>query len=245
MSDPECSLINISNICEYMKFNFCRTFAYITVLKSVIYTLAFIPMQSCCNSFNKFQTPDAGEIFGFEYSNSVSGHREESLIVGKFNGSESDTLWIDRVENRVMNTSWEESVKYYLKSNNPRLSGLEIYGCASCEPKLVYEGDVDGDGKDEWGYLHTWTTSQWRYYRIYNYDDITHSWRFLYYNVNTQSTPLLDTNEFIRGSGVEIVENGPRGGLIRINYICNIDGVYEIRDTLVAPTYTPISEDVW
>lgn len=52
-----------------------------------------------------------------------------------------------------------------------------------------------------------------------------------------QSTP-----EYVRASGVDIVEKGPKRGLIKINY-----GTWgakrELRDTILKPTYTPISEE--
>ena len=103
---------------------------------------------------------------------------------------------------------------------------------------LVYEGDVDGDGKDEWGYLHTWLNSQWRQYRIYSFDTKSKTWKHLYYG------NLLDTPEYVRASGVDIVEKGPKPGYIKINY--GTSGVEcELRDTIVKATYTPISKDAW
>ena len=55
---------------------------------------------------------------------------------------------------------------------------IQIYG--AYYPSLVFEGDVDGDGKDEWGTLSTGMNSQWRLYSIYNYDNKTKKWRYLY-----------------------------------------------------------------
>lgn len=114
-----------------------------------------------------------------------------------------------------------------------------------CPNGLVYEGDVDGDGKDEWGYLYEWMTSQWRQYRIYNYDSKTKTWRHLYYDIyDPDKVRLLSTPEYLRSSGVDIVEKGPRPGLIKINY-GTWGSEFEIRDTIVKPTYTPITKDTW
>lgn len=176
------------------------------------------------------------------YVNSVKGHIEKDTIVGNFTGNHIDTLyvWVKFDEKAAI----EDRVKYYAKSNNPELPAIELYGCLGCQPQLVYEGDVDGDGKDEWGYLHTWESSQWRYYRIYNYDSNRKEWRFLYYDVGSKDQSLLDTPEYVRSSGVDIVEKGPAPGLIKINY-----GTYgmefELRDTIVKPTYTRISKNAW
>ena len=62
------------------------------------------------------------------------------------------------------------------------------------------EGDVDGNGTDEWGYLYTWMSSQWRQYRIYTFDSRTWTWKHHYYG------KLLSTPEYVRANGKEIVE---------------------------------------
>lgn len=64
-------------------------------------------------------------------------------------------------------------------ASSPMTKGhLKIFG--AYYPSLVFEGDVDGDGKDECGTLSTWMNSQWRLYSIYNYDNKTKKWRYLY-----------------------------------------------------------------
>lgn len=183
---------------------------------------------------------------GYEviYENSVKGHKEESRITGNFTGAGIDTLYvvkemIDSIDD------WNDRFKYYAKSNNPDLPSIELFGCLGATPLLVYEGDVDGDGKDEWGYLHTWTTSQWRQYRIYNYDSRRKEWRFLYYDPASTPQRLLDTDEYIRGSGLDIVEKGPEPGLIKINYVIRRPEAIKLSDTIVRPTYTRISKDAW
>ena len=168
-----------------------------------------------------------------EYLNSVKGHKEEEMIVGNFTGHRLDTIYLVEEEIDSIHDMYDR-YKFYAKSNNPELPTIELFGCGYASPMLVYEGDVDGDGKDEWGYLHTWLNSQWRYYRIYNYDTKTKKWRFLY------SGDLLSTPEILRGSGLEIVEKGPQKGLIKINYYDWQEG---IRDTVVKPTYTIITEE--
>lgn len=177
-----------------------------------------------------------------QYGNSVKGHVEKDTIVGNFTGNDIDTLYVAVKFNEKAGV--EERVKYYAKSNNPALPTIELYGCLELQPKLVYEGDVDGDGKDEWGYLHTWLNSQWRYYRIYNYNNSRKEWTFLYYDAGCDGQSLLNTPEYVRSSGVDIVEKGPSPGLIKINY--SSSGMKcELQDTVVRPTYTRISKDAW
>ena len=166
------------------------------------------------------------------YDNSVAGHNEQDTIVGNFTGLGIDTLYVKTVFDENAEDI-EDRVKYYARSNNPDLPAIKLFGCTSARPQLVYEGDVDSDGKDEWGYLHTWISSQWRQYRIYNYDSERKKWRFLYYDTDDNGKHLLSTPEYVRGSGVDLVEKGPRPGFIKINY--GTDG----------PDHTPISKDAW
>ena len=128
--------------------------------------------------------------------------------------------------------------EFYVKSNNPEIPAIKIPGEYYC-PSLVFEGDVDGDGKDEWGTLSTGMNSQWRLYSIYNYDNKTKKWRYLYDNDGERDC-LLMTDLALRSSGLEIVEKRPRKGTILINYSNWYIGIL---DTIVAPTYTPIPED--
>lgn len=181
----------------------------------------------------------------FHYINSIKGHNEQDTITGNFTGLGIDTLYVasEYIEPDSDDDWHTYRAKYYAKSNNPQLPTIELYGCIYASPLLVYEGDVDGDGKDEWGYIHTWMTSQWRYYRIYNYDNKTRKWRFLYQDETGADPYLLETGLLIRGSGREIVEKGPKPGYIKINYQ-TVGADEEIRDTIVRATYTPISEDV-
>lgn len=182
-----------------------------------------------------------------KYLNSVKGHKEEQSIVGNFTGNGLDTIFISDTPLRKLTASEkkrygfgllgcttfrDEDDIWFVVSNNPGLPPIEIFSTYG----IVFEGDVDGDGRDEWGYLYEWMTSQWRQYRIYNYDPKTGTWRHLYYG------DLLDTPEYVRSSGVDLVEKGPRPGLIKINW-----GAYDgiVHDAIVEPTYTPISKDAW
>lgn len=194
------------------------------------------------NHKNKYVVEKFDETINLRFLNSVSGHLEQDTIVGNFTGVGLDSIFVVTVVNHDSNLDWTECVRYFAKSNNPNIPTIELYGYISCAPKLVFEGDVDGDGKDEWGYLHTWNTSQYRQYRIYNYGN--GKWRFLYYDYPEVGIRLLETSEMIRSAGIDIVEKGEFPGLIRINYDTGFP-YYELRDTIVKPTYTPISDTCW
>ncbi len=121
---------------------------------------------------------------------------------GIFTGNGQDTLFISDKPLRKLIASErkrygfgyisdgaEEYEIYYAVSNNPNIPPVELF----CPNGWVYEGDVDGDGRDEWGNLYTWMTSQWRQYRIYNYDAKTKTWRHLYLRGQDYTTCWIDS----------------------------------------------------
>ena len=137
--------------------------------------------------------------------NTIDAHNEQDTMVGNFTGKGIDTLYVEMVENpkyNIQNDDMEQMYIYYLSSNNKNIPKVELYGCDAASPKLVNEGDLDGNGTCEVGYIHTWTMSQWRYYRIFSL--VKNEWR---YHVEDD---YLDTPEWFRHSGVEVAEPGKK-----------------------------------
>ena len=170
--------------------------------------------------------------------NTVDAHNEQDTIIGNFTGTSIDTLYVDKVVGQ--NDEKYKLTEFFLRSTNIKIPSIELYGYADVPPKLVNEGDLDGNGTSEVGYLHTWMNSQWRYYRILTL--VNNEWRYLI------DGDYLDTPEWFRHAGVEIAEPGKKKGTILIHhyyegYDSNIDDrVFEIRDTIVSPTFTSITD---
>ncbi len=170
--------------------------------------------------------------------NTVDAHNEKDTIIGNFTGTSIDTLYVDKVVGH--NDEKYKLTEFFLRSTNIKIPSIEIYGYADVPPKLVNEGDLDGNGTSEVGYLHTWMNSQWRYYRILTL--VNNEWRYLI------DGDFLDTPEWFRHTGVEIAEPGKKKGTVLIHhyyegYDSNIDErVFEIRDTIVSPTFTSITD---
>lgn len=164
------------------------------------------------------------------YLNSVAAHDERDTIVGNFSGHGIDTIYV------VTELASENSEvrRYWAVCSNLKIPKLELWGHKWFQPKLVFEGDLDGNGTDEWGYLHTWLNSQWRTYRVYTL--VGKEWRFL-----TNDFELLETPEYFRASGYEVIEPGPDKGTVKIHY-GSFGAKCEIIDTIVAPTYSKIDE---
>lgn len=181
-----------------------------------------------------------------DYLNSVKGHLEQTSITGNFTGLGIDTLYVikeidlsfvkqeNENPDHLSPAYLSKYTQFFVTSNNPIIPKFEIYGYYLQPPKLVYEGDLDSDGKDEWGYLVTGENSQWRQYNIFNYDLKNKKWRYLYKDSNPDE--FLSTRQSIRESGKEIVEKGEKKGEIKINYADYHDN---FRDTLVHTNYHP------
>ena len=189
------------------------------------------------------------------YINSVKGHEERDTIMGNFTGKGIDTLYVERVVECecALNKDYDEGkhfahetddelVKYYLTSTNPSLGKVELFGYAMLAPRLVNEGDLDGNGTCEVGYLPVWRLSQWRIYHLFTFKD--GKWKYLIdpeADVKDENggQSLFETGYFLRGSGYEIATPSGKKGLVRIKY--QTQGVNSlIKDTLVAPDYKEI-----
>jgi SanA protein len=170
--------------------------------------------------------------------NTVDAHNEQDTIIGNFTGTSIDTLYVDKVVGQ--NDEKYKLTEFFLRSTNIKIPSIELYGYADVPPKLVNEGDLDGNGTSEVGYLHTWMNSQWRYYRILTL--VNNEWRYLI------DGDYLDTPEWFRHSGVEIAEPGKKKGTILIHHYSEgydadkDEHVYEIRDTIVLPTFSFITD---
>lgn len=178
--------------------------------------------------------------------NSVDAHDERDTIYGNFTGRGRDMLYVLTVPTdsvrfyidttRVQNWqpyTMDQRERFFLVSDNPRIPYLELWGWTGIHPRLVYEGDLDRNGRDEVGYLNTWLDSQWRHYRVFTM--VGHKWRYL------TVTSKLFTPGWFRHSGVDIVEQGPRKGTIKINY-GTFDEGFECKDTIIVPDFPEIED---
>lgn len=172
----------------------------------------------------------------------VLGHLEEDTIVGNFDGLGIDTLYIDSKECGCQDTPFcihaekEGTIKYYLVSKSGRIPNIQLFAADCLPPRIVNEGDLDGDGKTEIGYMYTWLTSQWRCYRILAFHK--NEWRYLI-NPNEE---YMSTSRAFRLSGYEIAEPGTEKGTVLIHYLP--EGLNQIvRDTIVKPTYIRIEDN--
>lgn len=93
-------------------------------------------------------------------------------LIGKFDGIHVDTLiaepFGEKAQSLDPNDIYADS--YYnwrVYSINGTIEELKIEN-STIGIKFVEEGDVDGDGQDEWGFVSEWPTSSWMRYNLYH-----------------------------------------------------------------------------
>lgn len=221
-----------TSIATKLKENFDRTYIPLTS-----------PAHEQSNDFG-YSTNLVFDIWKDEWfermcsNNTISGHNEQDTIVGNFTGHGIDTLYV-KTTSRKKNTDLGIN-DYYLVSNNPKIPRIKLYGCDEIQPMLVNEGDLDGNGTTEVGYLHTWINSQWRQYRIFTL--VGNEWRYLVVG------DYLSTQYDFRQSGLEVAKPGKEKGTVLINYLYDDyvferdERVREFRDTIVRPTFDRITD---
>ena len=164
--------------------------------------------------------------------NSVAGHDERDTIYGRFNGRNIDTLHIEKRKVKSVDTA--KTVEYYAVSSRKTIPEVKLKGTPHRAPKLVYEGDLDGNGTDEWGYLATGVSSQWRTYSVFTLKK--GRWCYLV------KSDRLETTDWFRCSGKEVVEKGGKKGYVKINYGFATSENSKILDTVVKASFTPITK---
>ena len=167
----------------------------------------------------------------------IDAHDEQDAIVGNFTGKGIDILYVEKVVEDSGSLSIRHGCRYYIASPNKHIPKIEIQGTNVAPPKLVNEGDLDGNGTCEVGYLDTWNCSQWRYYRIFTLRN--GEWR------NLIDGDYLSTCGMFRQSGFEVAEPGLAKGTVLVHYF-NWDlweAGEDVKDTIVKPTFSRIDMD--
>ena len=157
--------------------------------------------------------------------------------MGNFTGKGIDILYVEKVVEDFGLLSIGHGCRYYIASPNKNIPKIEIYGTNFAPPKLVNEGDLDGNGTCEVGYLDTWDCSQWRYYSIFTLRN--GEWR------NLIDGDYLNTCGMFRQSGFEVAEPGLAKGTVLVHYF-NWDlweAGEDVKDTIVKPTFSRIDMD--
>lgn len=134
---------------------------------------------------------------GLQYINSVKGHKEQDIIIGKFVDNNIDTLWFECCDMETYKV-WE------LCCSNKNVKRCKFWAVS---PSLVFEGDLDGNGTDDFGFLDTWDCSDCRNYNVATIK-----------NHQIICMLSLETARSLRSSGKELVKKSNKKGYAHVVY---------------------------
>ncbi|MDE5723925.1 MAG: hypothetical protein K2H99_07050 [Paramuribaculum sp.] len=156
----------------------------------------------------------------------IGGHVGQDTIIGNFTGKGLDSIWVVERIDTVINGYVEYN--YHTKSNNPLLPSVELYGHPSHCAFIANEGDVDGDGKDEWA----WMRGSFRSYAEIEY-------HLLHFDGQKWLECSFGFERDTRHSGLDVVRRGPveNSIIISILYWSEEDSSGKVMgcDTIVNP----------
>lgn len=96
------------------------------------------------------------------------------MLVGKFDGQHVDTLIAEPIGEAVAIDDYYPDEKWYFEWRVYTKGGTVaelIFENITTGISLVAEGDLDGDGADDWGFVNQWHTSNWMSYNTFSYKD--------------------------------------------------------------------------
>ncbi len=142
-------------------------------------------------------------------------------IVGKFNGKEVDTLIAEPLDTTINRSFWD----WRIYSKNNTVDTLILTQRFSV--KMIQEGDLDGNGTDEFGIRRESDAGTWDDYYVYTFDN--GEWKYLINPIWTYSAHFYtDLN-----NGNDVVESTNHPDLVRVRFSDIRNDDFCIVDTLI------------
>ena len=150
-------------------------------------------------------------------------------LAGKFNGMDYDTLISEPIDiTKRPNLEW----RIYSKKNTVDTLFLD----KQVSVKMIFEGDLDGNGTDEFGVRREWLHGTWDSYFIFT--SINRKWEYLIDPVWTYSFHFYD----YLNHGNDVVSPTDTPGLIKVRFSDFRDEDACIVDTIIrSVTYPTIN----
>lgn len=118
--------------------------------------------MSNCGYREKNSTVDTKEI---DINTTMKTPYKGDTLIGKFNGINIDTLISEPIGTVTgFNYNW----RVYTKKGTVKDLIIEN---ETIDVRFVKEGDLDGNGSDEWGFIHELETSNWSLYDLYTFNN--------------------------------------------------------------------------
>lgn len=153
-------------------------------------------------------------------------------LIGKFNGRDIDTLICEPMDS--LNPYYKGfHYKWRVFTTNKTVKDL-ILENKTIGIHFVYEGDLDGNGTDEWGYVTEWETSNWMCYHAFT--NKRGKWEHIIEPTNIW-LPHLDPQDSIsyRISKEDILQPSEDSGFLKVKFsdVRNNGEDFLIIDTLI------------
>lgn len=150
-------------------------------------------------------------------------------IVGCFNGVDIDTLISEPIDITKQRAYWD----WLIYSKNNTVDTLIL--TQRFIVKMIQEGDLDGNGTDEFGVRREAEAGTWDNYCVYTYDK--GEWKYLIKPIWTYSAHFYtDLN-----NGNDVVERAKQSDLVRVRFSDIRNDNFCIIDTLMPITPNSIT----
>lgn len=126
-------------------------------MKKLIY-FAFLILAVACGTKSQQTTPTDDD--------SLAQYRD--TLIGKFNGIEIDTLICEPIDSLspIKNGTYGGChYEWRVYTTNGTVKDLIVGNTIGID--FIKEGDLDGNGTEEWGYVTQWPTSMWMCYHAF------------------------------------------------------------------------------
>lgn len=163
-------------------------------------------------------------------SDSLAQYRD--TLIGRFNGTDIDTLICEPMDS--LNPNYKGiHYKWRVFTKNKTVNDL-ILENKTIGIHFVKEGDLDGDGTDEWGYVTEWETSNWMCYHAFT--NVNGEWQHIIEPTSIW-LPHLDPQDSIsyRISKEDILQPSDNSGFLKVKFsdVRNNGEDFLIIDTLI------------
>ena len=190
-------------------------------MKQLLLILSCLILLCACGRDGKHLTAD------LEY---LAQYRD--TLIGRFNGIDIDTLICEPMDS--LNPNYKGfHYKWRVFTKNKTVKDL-ILENKTIGIHFVKEGDLDGNGTDEWGYVTEWPTSNWMCYHAFT--NKRGKWEHIIEPTNIW-LPHLDPQDSIsyRISKEDILQPSDNSGFLKVKFsdVRNNGEDFLIVDTLI------------
>lgn len=187
-----------------------------------ILSMIAIGSLSGCGYREKNITVDTKEI---DINTTIKTPYKGDTLIGKFNGIDIDTLISEPIGTVTgFNYNW----RVYTKNGTVKDLILEN---KTIDVRFIREGDLDGNGTEEWGFMHEWETSNWTFYDLYTFNN--GEWQRMIEPLRIFKPHFAIYNRFGKDTYEDIIQKSNKGGFIKAKFSAIRNDNFVIVDTLI------------